>query len=396
MRLNPFIPGKVATPRLFVGRTEAIEDITQGLNSTSLGAAHHLLVIGERGIGKTSLMERVAELATAEKMNFIPVHVDLSEIDSSVGITRRVARRLRDELHDRKPTLKSVQAIWEFLTRWEALGVKYDRSEAELDADALLNTLLDKLVELERSGLYHGVLLLIDEADAPAASAGLGTWCKTVSERLSRARAKRFMLILAGREELSALLYQSHKSAPRLFQKVVLGVLSDDQMDEVVAHGLELANERNEEAVKIDSDAMAEIRQLSEGYPYFVQQYAFSSFRANSDTVISLDDVKEGLFGPRGAVAEIGGNFFLESFRSGASTEEYQQVLRYVADQDGWTVRKDIITNTGLPEKTVGNALASLKKAELVESGSRRGFYRVPTVALRLWLQSREASTSFD
>ena len=56
MKFNPFVPNGIAFPGMFFGRSDEIGTIEQSLFQTLNGNPQHLLISGERGIGKSSLL----------------------------------------------------------------------------------------------------------------------------------------------------------------------------------------------------------------------------------------------------------------------------------------------------------------------------------------------------
>ena len=60
----------------------------------------------------------------------------------------------------------------------------------------------------------------------------------------------------------------------------------------------------------ISDEALNLLAELSEGYPHFVQQFAYSAFEADNDDVIDVIDVLEGSYGESGAIAQLGEKYF--------------------------------------------------------------------------------------
>src|SRR5690606_26691077 len=123
-----------------------------------------------------------------------------------------------------------------------------------------------------------GVLFLIDEADKPETSARLGEFAKLFSEKMIRLSCGNVSLGLAGQPSLLDKLKATHESSPRLFTIYSLGTLSPEDIKAVVKAGLDEANAKNPIATTIDSEAEQLLCELSEGYPHFIQQFAYSAF----------------------------------------------------------------------------------------------------------------------
>ena len=361
---------------------------------TKNGNPQHLLLTGERGIGKSSLLFYADLVARGEiksgglKFNFLTISTDLAGISSQVGLIKQVARELRSKLRQHQSLQDKARKVWDFLAGWEVLGVKYNGRESELDPDELLDELVRITGELVDGAEFDGVAFLLDEADSAPASARLGEFVKIFTERLSKRGQSRLLLVLAGQSLIVNRLRESHESSLRVFQIVEMHPLEQAEREQVVNRGLEIANEKNTARTTISSDALELIASLSEGYPHFVQQFSFSAFHADSDDLIDSDDVSSGAFSENGAITQLGAKYFSQMYFSKILSAEYRKVLDYMANHgDQWVSRKDIVANGGVAATNVDNALMALKSREIILSDdARRGFYRLPTRSFATWI----------
>ena len=61
--LNPFEPDREASPELFAGREPELVELRRAMVECARNNAHSMGIVGERGIGKTSLLtEQSADL----------------------------------------------------------------------------------------------------------------------------------------------------------------------------------------------------------------------------------------------------------------------------------------------------------------------------------------------
>ncbi|MEH7848665.1 hypothetical protein [Rhizobium laguerreae] len=140
------------------------------------------------------------------------------------------------------------------------------------------------------------------------------------------------------------------------------------------------------------ADASSLLSGLSEGYPHFIQQFAYSAFETDKDDDISVEDVVEGAFAENGALSQLGNKYFSEMYHSKISSDQYRAVLDTMAEHgDKWVSRKTIISESSLASTTVNNALAALKTRGIIladESRRNRGFYRLPTRSFATWIKA--------
>jgi biotin operon repressor len=394
MKFNPFVPNGIAFPGMFIGRSEEISLIEQALFQTKNGNPQHLLLTGERGIGKSSLLFFADLVARGEidstdtKFNFLTVSTDLAGIGSQVGIIRQIARELRSKLREHSQLQEKAKKLFEFLVSWEVLGVKYQSREAELDPDELLDDLVRIIGDLVEQDTFDGVVIILDEADQPPVTANLGEFAKIFTERLAKRGQSKALLVLAGQSAVVSRLRESHASSLRVFQIIEMRPLEESERKDVVLRGLTIANEKNSHKTEIEDAALVLIASLSEGYPHFVQQFSFSAFQIDTDNLIEESDVQLGAFSDNGAIIQLGTKYFSEMYFSRIASPDYRRVLDYMADHgDSWVSRKDIVDGCGVVRTNVDNALTALKdRGIIVSDEARRGFYRLPTKSFSTWI----------
>lgn len=294
----------------------------------------------------------------------------------------------------------AASGVYDWITNWEVLGVKYNKPQdaATIDVESIVDELIINMADFVQraSGQIDGVLLLLDEADAPPVEANLGKTLKLISERLGRERCYKVLFGLAGLPNLLGKMFESHESSPRLFHTMLLEPLEIEERKKVVEMGLESANQLNTQTTEIEVEALDFLAELSEGYPHFLQQFAFSAFASDSDDYIDFDDVGAGAFQENGALSQLGDKFFNQMYNARISSEDYRRVLDAMAEYaDGWVTRKTIIAESGVVESSVTNALKALRDREIiVADDARRGHYRLPTRSFAAWINATKAAAA--
>jgi AAA ATPase domain len=191
---NPFRPGSIITPGMFCGRLDELLIVERILFQTKHGNSGHFLIHGERGIGKSSLLLYLQYVATGsiksidgQTFTFLVLPLELEPTTTYTSLIKKVGAEFQRQLASQQRFKDTLANAWDFLKRWEVMGVKY--SEVGVDPDALLDDLVHTVhtALLELTGKLDGVLVLIDEADKPSAVvANLGTFAKLFTERLSK------------------------------------------------------------------------------------------------------------------------------------------------------------------------------------------------------------------
>lgn len=410
-RYNPFRPGSIVSPGMFAGRYVELVALEQALFQTRNGNPQHFLIHGERGIGKSSLLycQQVTargEIASLDDKlyRFVTISVELEPSNTYLDIIEKIGSELRREIAKRTPATELAKAAWDFLKNWEVMGVKYEGRERIPKPSEVLDELTFAIEQaLARLGSdVDGVLILIDEADKPPASANLGEFVKLFTERLSKRSCDRVAIGLAGISTVLDRLRESHESSIRLFHMLTLEPLLKPERAEVIEKGLALALKKNGHEVSITPEATEAISELSEGYPHFLQQFAFCAFNEDSDNVIDINDVNTGaLHEERGAIQQLGLKYFQELYFAQIGSEEYRDVLRAMAGNlDGWTSKAEIRKAIKIKEPTLNNAIRALKsKHIIIPKPGAPGVYRLPTRSFAVWIRAftkarEELSTS--
>lgn len=398
MKFNPFQPNKIVNNSMFVGRWEECETIDRFLFQAKEGNPQHFLVEGERGIGKSSLLFTAAKVAdgtipflrTGATVNFLVVSTDLGGLSTQVDIVRAVARELKAAVSASQPVREGAKAVWEFLSRWEVAGVRYHKDNPP-DPDDARDALIGGISDLLRSDApLDGIVIMLDEADAPPVEAGLGEFLKSFTERLTKKGCDNVLVCLAGLPSTIPKLRASHESAPRVFSVLSLKPLEPNECEEVIRRGLRSANEKNGFETTIDDEALTLLTEMSEGYPHFVQQFAYCAFDADEDNNISVQDVLNGSYQENGAIYQLGSKYFDEMYYSKINSNDYRRVLNSMAAHgDKWVQRRDIIKESGVKEAIVNNALNALKARNIIlQEDGRPGFYRLPTKSFAAWINA--------
>lgn len=391
----------MAPPGMFAGRTDEIDFIEGCLRQAKHGNPKHFLLTGERGIGKSSLVlfEQYSAqgLINTKKdqkpLKFFVVSVSLRKEDTFLSIMSRIANGLRKEVARNHDVIGNfVMKSLDVLSRFEAAGVKFNHAPKATEEEAFAS-LQDDFEEtiLKMGDAFDGIFLLIDEADGPLADAGLGMFCKLLTEEMAKRRTDRICIGLAGLPSLTAKLAENHESSLRLFHILTLKPLEPAERRMVIDMGLDNANKTNPEPVTIDEETLQLLSSYSEGYPHFLQEFAFCAFEADSDNVINKADFFQSLFSENGAFDQLGVKYFDKAYAT-PSSDDYRRVLHAMSENlDDWTSRADIITGSGLKGGTVDNALRALKQKNIiVPDDLRAGYYRLPTRSFAAWINIKK------
>lgn len=402
-KFNPFRPNEIVHPAMFAGRYDECVALEKALFQTKNGNPAHFIIDGERGIGKSSLLFNLFWVAKGELLafeesqtfKFVVVSISLDATHSYSDIVQSIGSELRRQIADREQLKDLARGAWDFIKKWEVAGVRFRDERKESPKDSELVEELSFAIAHSLANLgdeIDGILILIDEADKPPASANLGALLKLLTERLKVRNCSRVCVGLAGLTSLREKLRKSHESSLRLFNVFALQPLSIPDCTAVIERGLDEAKTKNGFEVKINPDAQLTLSYITEGYPHFIQQFAYCAFDSDTDNVIDVDDVVRGAYDKdSGALRQLGLKYFEKQYFDQIGSDEYRQVLRVMAKQlDNWVTKAEIRKETSrIKASTLDNALTALKaRGIIVPKAGAKGIYKLPSRSFAVWIRA--------
>jgi DNA-binding transcriptional ArsR family regulator len=376
-----------------------LAEVNRALSQTKQGNAHHLVAFGERGIGKSSLLDAAAAAASGEALenldtyNFVVVQVGLTDKDDDLAIVKKITSRLQQQLAKWRKVRELLKSSWGLVERIEVAGTGL-RQKGSADG-----TIVDPVGDLARilaeavralDDRADGILVLVDEADPAAPS--LGRVAKQLVDSLADEGCERVCLMVAGMPGVISRLREGHESAPRIFEPLHLERMADEESKEIVRKGLAEVTAKTGVVVTIEDNALDAVAHFSEGYPQFVQQIASSSYELDSDSNITIDDVIDGMFNKGGAIEALGTKHFQVPYLDLIKSDEYRAVLLAMAQSgtfgEAYVSKGYIRGATKLTEITLSNALHKLKETGMIEAHpAKRGEYKLPSLAFALYVR---------
>lgn len=404
MSVNPFQPNSPVAPGMFAGRVNEILALEGGLKQTSQGYPANFIVSGERGIGKSSLLlilqhfaEGRAESFEHGEFNYICVPTMISSQTHLLGFLKLLQANLSREVGKTESIRNFLQSTWDFIQRVKVMDSGVDRSVTESDPDVILSNFTHSLAATtsrvcnpeKGEEKKDGILFIIDEVDNACDELQLGYFFKIITELLQKCGCNNVMFVIAGLPELVGKLSSSHPSSIRIFQHLKIRELNPVDRKYVIDRGLKVANEVNSTKTSISEEAKESISTLSEGYPHFIQQFAFSAFEFNNDGEISRDDVLKSAFKDGGALDAIGDRYYAIDYHSKIKSDEYREVLRIMAENlNEWIKKSEIREKFTGQDHIITDALKALTERKIIlRNPSKIGEYRLQHKGFAHWIK---------
>lgn len=402
-KINPFKPHSPVPTGMFAGRYEEIISLEKGLFQTKNGYNSNFLITGERGIGKSSLLIYLKHISSGNvpsikhgTFDFVTINIVISSKIDLITLIKLIEQKITREVGKLEFVRNFLKEIWSFVQRIKVMDSGIEQTNKIVEADLLMDNFAHSLSETcnriiqpeKKEDAKDGILFLIDEADNACPDLRIGYFFKTVTELLQQNDCNNVVFVVAGLPDIVEKLSCSHKSSVRIFTQLEIKELSLIDREYVIDKGIEKGNTINSEQTTITKLAKQSISSLSEGYPHFIQQFAFSAFEVNTNGEISDEDVFNGAFNRNGALDVIGRRYYESDFYDKIKSDDYRQVLSIMAGNlNAWIKKGEIRKKFTGDDQTLTNALQALTTRKIIlKNPSKMGEYRLQQKGFAHWI----------
>jgi AAA ATPase domain len=361
---NPFAPGAGSRPPELAGRDAILELARISCGRAVQGrSARSIMLLGLRGTGKTVLLNEIGRNAEGEGLL-------ISKVESPEG--ESLARLIFPEMRKVMRSLSGVEAAKQFATRGlkglrnfasifkiEIAGVDVGvESEPGLaDTGDLQYDLPDlfALIGKAAQAAGRGWLLLIDEVQY-LSDADLSALIVSL-HRMSQ-EGLPVLLVGAGLPQVARLAGEAKSYAERLFQYPAVGAL------DAIAAGQAIEKPIVEEKAHITSEALKVIVERTQGYPFFLQEWASVVWNNAEGPEITLADAENSY---SETLALLDDGFF--KVRVDRLTKAEVQLVKAMAELgDGPYAMADIAHAMDRTQKSLGPARSNIISKGMIYS----------------------------
>ncbi len=344
MAVNPFTPGRTVDPQFFAGRAREIDRFSMFLKSAKDGNPMNLAVLGERGIGKSSLLRKCESLVKKERCVVIRTDLDIS-VDSIDSLIYQILTGIKREGSLNSKLFSLSEKIRSFFDEYQVsiglLGSSLRATKKGAPSAMEARDELKKIWDSISQGV-PAVIVMMDEAEQLERIDGSLQFLRNIFGRLSEEKCG-YMLILSGKLTLFKQIKKIHSPLARFFNPITLKELTREESIEAIEKPL------SDSPYKMTPEVKRLIAEETEGHPYIIQLFGYylceNAVKANiNDKVyracfpLILDGLASQLF---------------EDFYNSASTSE-QQVLQIIAkSKDRVTTVSDVAKKMGKESKQI-------------------------------------------
>lgn len=321
---NPYTPGAGTRPPALTGRDDQLAHFELLLGRLERGKPERsMLISGLRGVGKTVLLTTFQDLALDR--GWFPAFSEIRHDTELRPLIGRMARRVLlamsrvERVKDRaRRALGVLKAFTVTTPDGVELSIDVDVLAGIADSGDLEDDLGDLLVELGQaaSEAGSGVVFLLDEIqflDQASLEALIAALHRVAQRELPLA------LVGGGLPSIPRLAGEAKSYAERLFTFPRIGSLTEAAATEA------LVLPAREEGVEFDESAVERILELSEAYPYFLQEYGRHVWQMAAESPISQKEVERA---HPNVQADLDEGFFSVRFeRATAAERRYMSAL---------------------------------------------------------------------
>lgn len=311
----------ITTPERLFGREKALRLISRALQSPS----RQIFIVGDRGVGKSSLALTVAYLHNSSSHK--PIYVVCGESDSFSSVIQNVGRQVIDissrfEVAGAAPQM-GLNAF--------SFGATYQPGgtpKSDIPLPQTTNDALD-VIRYVLSKRPDDLFIVIDEMERltdPKERTRFAEFIKNLSSLDSRVR-----FVFCGIATTVSDLIGAHESAGRIFETIELERLHFDALWQII----EAVSSKT--GVAIDRDKLVRIGQISNGFPHYVHLIGECLFWHLFDDEGLVSRVSEVHFREaiKGAIQRTEQNLKMQyekATRKTRNTIDYEEALWALAD----------------------------------------------------------------
>ena len=364
--LNPYTPGAGTPPPELAGRDDLREKVRVCIERLRRGnPAKSIIMVGLRGVGKTVLLDRMRSDAEASGIHTVRIEAPenkslpamlapvlrlallrLSQLESAKTLAQRALRALAGMAKSLKMKYQDIEVGLDF----EPLTGLADNGDLEGDLTALLTE-----IGYAAKSANTVLVIFIDELQYVKQD----QFAVLISALHRCAQLKLpLTLVGAGLPQLLSLAGEAKSYAERLFDYPVVDKLGRQAAEDAIRKP---ASDLN---VNFDDDAVFEIIEKTQGYPYFLQEWGKHAWDAASKAPITLQDVERA---SQLTIASMDESFF--KVRLDRTTPSEKRYLRAMADLGSGPHRSgDIAMQLGKKASSLGPVRATLISKGIVWS----------------------------
>jgi len=342
LHTNPFRPGSGLFPPYFVGRKEELRVFKRKFQSTYNGTPMHMAVIGDWGIGKTSLLTKFERSAK----NCFVTSVIASNEDTPTFISN-LLMRIGSDAEAEKIKLKELEVSFGFLK------LKFSNAgEAQISLEDCLRKIYKKV--------KMPILITIDDLDLIKDFKSTMLILRNTAMQLTK-KGCRVMFVVSGSPILFDKMYEAHEPLIRFFEPIILNKLTKEESVKAIKIPLDKIG------VNYDEKVVEKIASISDGQPYYIQEIADHVFE-ESNGEFDETAFKKGF---SRAFSDVSRDIFDKRFEQVSPMEKK---LLLILSKSGALAFSEMLRKSRIIKGSLSASLSRLKEKGLIKQKEKKYF----------------------
>jgi hypothetical protein len=326
-KVSPFTPGSPVPVDLFVGREPQIQDIINSLEQTVSGKQKNIFLVGERGVGKTSIASFARNWAE-QKKDVIGIQVFLGGVNDLKELVRMIYEDILKVTKNEEWFTKIRNLFGNFINEVGLFGISVGFSPPKDNLDQLVRNFPESLNSILINITEHkkGLFIVLDDLDELSSSQDFANWYKSFVDKVATHYPKfPVILMLIGLPHIIDELSRLQPSLMRIFKVINLKKLSNENVKNFFVKAYEKAG------ITVEDEALNIMVRYSGGLPVIMHEIGDAIFWVNSDGIIDVEDALNGMI----ITAKNIGEKYLEPkvYRT-VRSKKYRSILRKMASRE--------------------------------------------------------------
>jgi len=384
---SPFSPGRPVPVEYFVARRKEIERIERAISQTLSGRNENIFIMGERGIGKSSLAWYAHHLA--EKETLLGAYCYMGPARSLEDVAGIVFQRLLEGC-DKSTFEKLKEGFRKYIksVNLPFVGVEFTNDKSDLrDLVTGFIPALHHVYGGAKENGKNGLLVVMDDLNGVTDMMEFSMFLKSTVDSIATSRASLpLLLILVGISDRREDLLKHQPSVARIFDIIDLPLMDDTESTEFFGKTF------TEESITVSEEAVSLMVQLSGGYPMLMHEVGDAVFWHDTDNNIDVYDARQGIME---AARTVGKKYIDPQISKVLRSKTYSSILWRIGKKlplGGAFKRQELLKEIPADEqKNLDNFLNRIKKLGIVDDAEVRGEYRFvnPLFHLYVWYEAR-------
>lgn len=382
--INPFHPNHPVPVELFVGRKDEIERINRAAHQVSLGKPQSVFIMGEYGIGKTSLA-RIIKFLSEKQYGLLGFHILLGSGHTLEDMAVATVKEIVESDYKIEKLSKRIQKLFtNYIDKITFFGITLHLDKVKQEAQNITYSYLPFLKNIYKQVQddYKGLVLILDEINGITKDSKFAHFLKKLNDENALSREPLpLLLILCGTAERYREIVSNHQPVERIFNIAQINRLNHDEMSDFFNKAFTEAN------MIVDKKAMKTLCYFSNGFPKLMHLIGESAYLITEDDLITEDVARESVIA---AAEEVGRKFIDQQVMKALQSKDYRNILNKISQSTTdwhYFTKSEIEKKLNKDEKKkLSNFLRRMKKLNVIVPGDIRGEYKYCDQLTRIYL----------